>query len=90
MEASRRTADLKCGEGRSSQDGSLSGVGGGREKIAEKEAHGAYERVFKVTNGVDLDVDGGGLTSEEIGSDTEEEPVVPGRVFPANFVKLSS
>ena len=39
-------------------------------------------------NGVDLDGDDGGVTGEEIRTESEDELIVPGRVFHAHLVHL--
>lgn len=51
------------------------------ETVAEEQSDGSDERVFEVTECIDLDGDGGCVGGDELAGDAEEELVVPGRVF---------
>ncbi|GMN42996.1 hypothetical protein TIFTF001_012200 [Ficus carica] len=78
VESSGRSPDLEGGEGRD--------LGADVEEVADEESDGPDQRVADATDGVDLDVDAGGIAGEELRCDSEEEPVVPGRVLAADLV----
>nr|GME13007.1 hypothetical protein CEY00_Acc25353 [Ipomoea batatas] len=59
---------------------------GGREEVADEEPDGADEGVAEPFDGVDLDLDGGGVALEELVVDAEHEFIVPRGVVAAVVV----
>lgn len=82
MESSRRSPDLESGKRRR--------LGTDVEEVADEESDGPDRSVADATDGVDLDVDSRGLAGEKLGGDSEEESVVPGRVFASDPVDSGS
>lgn len=83
VESPGGAANLDSGEGGDPGTGSE-----GREEITCEETDGPDQMVAEVTDGVDLDADGGSFAGEEFWTDFEEELVIPGRIFSANPVCL--
>lgn len=87
MESAGSAADLYSGERRIA---GTTAAGCGGEATAEEESNGADEEVLDATDGVDLDGYGGGIGCDELRGDTEDEFLVPGRVFAADSVGTSA
>ena len=88
MKSPGGASDLDDGEGgRSCGEVSRSKVGGWKG-VANQDTNGADQMVADDPNGGDLDGDDRGVTGEEIRTESEDELIVPGRVFHAHLVHL--
>ena len=82
MESSRTSPDLESGKRWS--------LGTYIEEVADEESDGPDRSIADATDGEDLNVDSRGLAGKKLGCDSEEESVVPGRVFASDPVDSGS
>lgn len=65
--------------------------GGGDHRAAAQEVtYRADKIVSYVTNGVNLELDGGGVAVDEVAGNAKDEFVIPGRIFSTDSIEIAA